>query len=1026
MTLLKKTTSIGPIHAAETGRGPGRVMAQVPQPTIPHLPSKFLRVEEFFADYQEWPTVAEIRSANLDASKKALDLQLATSGGHVFGAVVQFLRKDVIRIRANPHKPAGGLSPQNTRGVVMDTMDELQRILAEEEPFTLEKAPAADGVVELLTKDVKGKPCVRLRIEKSPLRVTLYSAEHTPEIQIWQTALPAFRYAPNGNDDYYSILSVNKPATAKYIGFGEQGGRALCKNSAQTNYFNFDNMRYRQVYNRGPLEGREPLYHSDPFFMEFNGNPETDCMYGLYVDNASQTFVDVGYLNTSRYMIGTSFGDLDIYLIVGHSGGEILEDFTAVVGRSRLKPRYALGYHQGCYGYETRADVEWAVDQYRRYQIPLDGVHIDVDIQHNYQTFTVDEGRFPDPKGMFAALRARGVKCSTNITPIISSRDPNYQTYKEGLEKGYFVADRRHPNEPGAWRYQDYGGGYEYFQDFHDPEGHFNTGKPYVGEVYYGGDRGTPGHYADLGKSEVRKWWGQQYQYLYDLGLEMVWQDMTTPSIRSTRGDMRGFPFCLLISDDFLSDQPPRLSRAIKVWNLYSYNLHKATYHGLNNLAGRENKRNFIVGRGSFTGMHRYAALWTGDNASSWDFLRMNVAQVISLGMSGLPICGQDIGGFESENSWEHWADPELLIRWTVAGAFLPWFRNHYIRKGQKYFQEPFQYQTVDVSKVNPPEARDFYGMVLPICRHYIELRYRLLQVFYDAMFRNTLDGMPICRPMFLNDPRDKALYNDKIENLDDQFFVGPDLLVAPILEPQSVLTGFGKRDVYLPAYSDWYGFVDNRMPLGPAIEGGATVRDYDARLDARGDHIAFIIPLYVRAGAILPMLELEQFVGERNSHSLPNPITLNIYPGQRGQYTMYLDDGVSRSSAPKKPADQGGDPSSNDEYRQTEISHEYVGKNARKVTVRRVNDGYAPLEKYFFVAILHDPMEERGPNGPIAKLVVAGEALGPVEGGPPGQRADELASANRNSWYYNENINITFIKVFDKATEITIELTYV
>ena len=124
---------------------------------------------------------------------------------------------------------------------------------------------------------------------------------------------------------------------------------------------------------------------------------------------------------------------------------------------------------------------------------------------------------------MFASLRDRGVKCSTNITPIVSDRDPNYATYKEGLEGGYFVLDRRHdPENPGGRRYQDFGGGFEFFQDFHDPEGVFNTGKPYVGEVYYGGDRGTTGHYPDLGREEVRQWWGRQYRHLFDLGLEIL------------------------------------------------------------------------------------------------------------------------------------------------------------------------------------------------------------------------------------------------------------------------------------------------------------------------------------------------------------------------------------------------------------------------------------------------------------------------------------------------------------------------
>lgn len=123
--------------------------------------------------------------------------------------------------------------------------------------------------------------------------------------------------------------------------------------------------------------------------------------------------------------------------------------------------------------------------------------------------------------------------------------------------------------------------------------------------------------------------------------------------------------------------------KAIEIWHLYSYNLHKATYHGLNTLhqtsdklKWRENRRNFIIGRGSFAGMHRYAGLWTGDNASTWEFLDISVAQVLAIGLSGITISGADVGGFEfMDQASKGWADPELLIRWYCAYSLLPWFR---------------------------------------------------------------------------------------------------------------------------------------------------------------------------------------------------------------------------------------------------------------------------------------------------------------------------------------------------------------
>jgi alpha-glucosidase (family GH31 glycosyl hydrolase) len=136
----------------------------------------------------------------------------------------------------------------------------------------------------------------------------------------------------------------------------------------------------------------------------------------------------------------------------------------------------------------------------------------------------------------------------------------------------------------------------------------------------------------------------------------------------------------------------PSTKLAIEAWAVYSYNLHKATFQGLSKLKGRENKRNFILGRGSYAGMYRYAGLWTGDNASTWDFWRITVSQVLSVGLNGVSICGADTGGFEParipgdpergiEEREEKICNPELLIRWYVGSTFLPWLRNHYVSR---------------------------------------------------------------------------------------------------------------------------------------------------------------------------------------------------------------------------------------------------------------------------------------------------------------------------------------------------------
>jgi alpha-glucosidase len=997
---------------------------------------RFIKVEDYFSRYKEWERLAKVTSHSWDQKNESLSLNFTKADGKNCCLLIQFIQKDAFRVRFNPSYESGEqYTPQNTRAVVMDTFEDLRKFLKEGEgKFNVNIDTENTEEIILRSQDSDDRPSLKMVVKFNPFVIEVYgfSPEESKYFRVWQTGNPGIYYTPNGTEDYAIIQAVNKPATAKYIGFGEQGGHGLTKNTAQLNYFNFDNMRYRQVYNQGPLDSHEPLYHSDPFFFEFNGVPDQKSVNAIFIDNPGQILVDVGFLNSSRYMFGTRFGDLDYYFFLNSEPRHVLDDFISIVGRPRLKPRYILGYHQGCYGYERRSDVEWAVRKYRDYQIPLDGLHVDVDIQHNYQTFTIDTNKFPDPSSMFRNLREQGVKCSTNITPVISNKDPNYQTYQEGKNQSYFVLDKRYePDNPASRFYQCYGGGNEYCPNNGWVEG-FNSGQPYIGEVNYGGDLGTPGHYPDFGRREVRDWWGMQYQYLFDMGLEMVWQDMTTPAIRDNRGDMKGFPFRLYVNSDFLSDSNPQVTPAIKAWNFYAYNLHKATYHGLNYLPGRENKRNFIIGRGSFTGSHRFSGLWTGDNASDWDFLRMNIAQVLSLGMCGLAICGQDIGGFETSSIDDgKWPSPELLIRWTAAGAFLPWFRNHYVRKGRKEFQEPFMYVEwfEQYQGGNLPEPQDLYRIVLPICKHYIELRYRLMQLFYDCLFENTLNGMPICRPMFLNDPQDQSLYNDKEYFLDNQFFVGKDLLISPVTKPQSETNG-GKWDVYLPQGSNWYCFMNNQRPLASLVEGGTTIRDFDANLNLQGEHINFIVPIYVRSGAIIPTVEIEQYVGERNKNGQPNPITLNIYPGESGEYTMYLDDGVSRSSAftkqkqpPEPQTEYGEDEKAKSEYRETKITHQYIAATTRGIKIDRIWDSYTPkYEKFFYVAILHDPSETKGNSGPLKEVTINSQSITQFSNGD----YNALNSANGNAWYYNPSINISFIKVFDDATSITVTLDYV
>ena len=267
-------------------------------------------------------------------------------------------------------------------------------------------------------------------------------------------------------------------------------------------------------------------------------------------------------------------------------------------------------------------------------------------------------------------------------------------------------------------------------------------------------------------------------------------------------------------------------------------------------------------------------------------------------------------------------------------------------------------------------------------------LRYRMLHVYYSAMYEATQTGMPIARALFLNDPNDPEVYS----HLDDEFFVGHDILVAPLVNqcetaspPRPPL-----RDVYLPALSRWYSFTDNLQALGPPVPGGTLITNWYAPLN---NPPPYLVPIYIRAGAIIPMRELEQYVGQ-----LPqNPITFNVYPGPDSSFELYQDDGNSNQY-------QTGN------FRTTTISHQGI-PNGQRVRVLRTHDQYAPPEPFYFVSFL-------GTNSP-ATLTSGGAPL------PNVFTPAALWSASANCYYYNQSIKTTFVKIFDVAPDLTLEVTF-
>jgi alpha-glucosidase (family GH31 glycosyl hydrolase) len=280
----------------------------------------------------------------------------------------------------------------------------------------------------------------------------------------------------------------------------------------------------------------------------------------------------------------------------------------------------------------------------------------------------------------------------------------------------------------------------------------------------------------------------------------------------------------------------------------------------------RPNERPYALHRNGYAGMQRYGSfLWSGDVFSTWETLKTQIPIGIQTGLSGVPYWGTDIGGFVPTPEFT----AELFVRWFQFGAFCPLFRSH----GRAWkLRLPWGWNTGDPGPIEMndrntvPHAGQLHdARVEPICRKYLELRYRLLPYLYSAVHECAVTGLPIMRALWMHFPNDP-----KAVACGDQYFWGKNILVAPVFEKAAAT-----RQVYLPG-GDWYDFW-----TGARLAGG---REISRAVDLE------TIPLYVRAGSIVPLGPIKQYVAEKSDE----PLSVSIYPGADASFLLYEDDGTS------------------------------------------------------------------------------------------------------------------------------------
>jgi len=445
-------------------------------------------------------------------------------------------------------------------------------------------------------------------------------------------------------------------------------------------------------------ERSKSLYQAHPWVLALRGDGSA---FGVLADTTYRLGIDLR--DGIRLTCAEPF---PVIVFEGASPQEVVQQLAALTGRIELPPRWALGYHQCRFSYYPDARVRELAREFRNRAIPCDVIWIDIHYMNEYKVFTFDPERFPDPDSTNDYLHELGFKSVWILDPAVKV-EMGYGVYDEGVSEGHFLRDAD---------------GYEH---------HENT---------WPGDAAFP----DYTRPETRAWWTGLTRRFLERGMDGVWVDLNEPSPILPLGaelpdglEHRG-------GDDVAP------GRHAQYHNVYGLLMAEATDEAMR--ASRPERRPFVLSRSNYLGGQRYAATWTGDNASTWQHLHWSVPMVLNLGLSGQPFSGPDIGGFAGTPS------PELFARWMGLGAFLPFCRTHNSLEGD---QEPWS----------------FGAAAEKLSRVALQRRYRLLPYLYTVFHEAATKGLPVARPLFFADPADLSLRAE-----DRAFLLGGDVLVQPQL----------------------------------------------------------------------------------------------------------------------------------------------------------------------------------------------------------------------------------------------------
>lgn len=570
-------------------------------------------------------------------------------------------------------------------------------------------------------------------------------------------------------------------------------------------------------------EGKNSLYGAHNFLI-LDGAER----FGLFVDYPAEVVFDVGYQDKDLLQISVAESNFDLYVITGTSVIDIIKDFRFIIGESYIAPKWAFGYQQSRWGYRNLEDIRQVVKEYRDHKLPIDAVYMDIDYMERFKDFTIDHSAFPDFKSFVQEMKEQNI----HLVPIIDAGvkiEEGYSVYEEGVNKGYFCKDEE--------------------------------GEDFVVGVW-------PGRVLlpDFLNKEAREWFGAQYDFLLQQGIDGFWNDMNEPALFYSEKNLKKvfeeiskfkdvnmdiwqfFAFkdlALNIANNpedyksFYHQVGDEKVRHDLVHNLYGYNMTRSASEAFQKLVPHKNI--LMFSRSSYIGMHRYGGIWTGDNASWWAHIELIMKMLPSLNMCGFLYTGADTGGFGDH------ATEDLMMRFMEISLFTPLMRNHSALGTRE--QELYRFKDLD-------------GF-----RNILELRYSLIPYLYSEYIKSVRLNQLMFTPMGIAFPDDPLA-----RHIEDQLLVGECIMIAPVYKQNAV-----GRYVYLP---------ENMLMLR-----FRSIRDFDCIPLEAGHHYVDValqeVLIFVRKDHFLILGESAQHI-EQVSTSNFQYLGLE---GTTGEYILYLDE---------------------------------------------------------------------------------------------------------------------------------------